>query len=114
MIALIYVKLNEVAKYLSWPFWALESVMILSCIIVVVSFIQNFIFYEKKSAKGEHIDIPIAFRWFQLQYFGPFLIIMLADWLQGTNMYTLYSVSNIQPNFRLDFHLLYILDMFLF
>eukprot|EP00597_Dinobryon_sp_UTEXLB2267_P001631 CAMPEP_0170080960 /NCGR_PEP_ID=MMETSP0019_2-20121128/16952_1 /TAXON_ID=98059 /ORGANISM="Dinobryon sp., Strain UTEXLB2267" /LENGTH=415 /DNA_ID=CAMNT_0010295161 /DNA_START=193 /DNA_END=1440 /DNA_ORIENTATION=- len=32
-----------------------------------------------------------SFRLFQVQYLTVYLIIMLADWLQGTNMYTLYS-----------------------
>ncbi|KAJ1419018.1 hypothetical protein B484DRAFT_333619 [Ochromonadaceae sp. CCMP2298] len=31
------------------------------------------------------------FRMFQAQYLSVYLTIMLADWLQGTNMYTLYS-----------------------
>lgn len=31
------------------------------------------------------------FRKFQVSYLTVFLITMLADWLQGTNMYTLYS-----------------------
>ena len=33
----------------------------------------------------------IDFRIFQLQYLSVYLIVMLPDWLQGTNMYTLYS-----------------------
>lgn len=32
------------------------------------------------------------FRRFQAHYLAAFLVVMLADWLQGTNMYTLYSV----------------------
>jgi hypothetical protein len=36
-----------------------------------------------------------AFRLFQVQYLTVYLIIMCADWLQGTNMYTLYAVSDI-------------------
>jgi MFS transporter, MFS domain-containing protein family, molybdate-anion transporter len=37
---------------------------------------------EKKLAK---------FRLFQIQYLSVYFIVMLADWLQGTNMYTLYA-----------------------
>jgi MFS family permease len=33
----------------------------------------------------------LSFRLFQTQYLTVYLTIMLADWLQGTNMYTLYS-----------------------
>ena len=32
-----------------------------------------------------------AFKAFQLQYLAVYLLIMLADWLQGTHMYTLYT-----------------------
>ncbi|CAD7933645.1 unnamed protein product [Amoebophrya sp. A120] len=32
-----------------------------------------------------------SFRTFQLKYLSVYLTIMLADWLQGTNMYTLYE-----------------------
>jgi len=31
------------------------------------------------------------FKWFQAQYLAAYLLIMLADWLQGTHMYTLYT-----------------------
>ena len=36
-----------------------------------------------------------AFRMFQTKYLAVYLITMLADWLQGTNMYTLYSSYNM-------------------
>ena len=88
-----YEKLNELAKYLSWPIWALETIIVLLAIIVVVSLAQNLFFYEKTTSKGDKVKIPKGFRLFQLSYLSPFLVIMLADWLQGTNMYTLYSVS---------------------
>jgi hypothetical protein len=37
-------------------------------------------------------DRAREFRRFQAHYLTAFLVVMLADWLQGTNMYTLYSV----------------------
>jgi hypothetical protein len=40
---------------------------------------------------GEHSVQRKEFRRFQISYLTVFLITMLADWLQGTNMYTLYS-----------------------
>ena len=40
---------------------------------------------------GEHSAQRKEFRRFQISYLTVFLITMLADWLQGTNMYTLYS-----------------------
>ena len=47
----------------------------------------------RKSGSGtaaERKEQRSAFRKFQLQYLAVYLITMLADWLQGTNMYTLY------------------------
>ena len=91
MIFQAQVFISQLATRLSWPIWALESIMVLLVIITIVGFLQNFVFYEKKSSKGDHVAIPKGFRMFQLTYLTPFLVIMLADWLQGTNMYTLYS-----------------------
>jgi MFS family permease len=47
----------------------------------------------KDTTKGptQQPKYTTEFRLFQLQYLGVYLTIMLADWLQGTNMYTLYS-----------------------
>lgn len=44
-----------------------------------------------KSEKTVAVKTLKSFRLFQVQYLTVYLIIMLADWLQGTNMYTLYS-----------------------
>ena len=43
---------------------------------------------ERKAANS---DQRRSFRRFQVSYLLVYLITMLADWLQGTNMYTLYS-----------------------
>lgn len=51
--------------------------------------------------KGNRIKPSTEFRWFQLQYLSVYLTLMLADWLQGTNMYTLYSSYGV--NVRLLF-----------
>ena len=40
------------------------------------------------------------FNAFQREYLAVYFVIMLADWLQGTNMYTLYLIWR---QFRLDF-----------
>jgi hypothetical protein len=45
--------------------------------------------------KGDKDYNVVEFRWFQAQYLVVYLVIMLADWLQGTNMYTLYHVSGL-------------------
>ena len=40
------------------------------------------------------------FHSFQRSYLGVFVVVMLADWLQGTHMYTLYDVRMLQPSNR--------------
>ncbi|KAJ8612095.1 hypothetical protein CTAYLR_002422 [Chrysophaeum taylorii] len=45
---------------------------------------------NKTSSKVEGSKVR-EFRAFQLEYLLVYLTVMLADWLQGTNMYTLYS-----------------------
>lgn len=45
----------------------------------------------KELSKEEKALQKSAFRRFQLSYLTVYLITMLADWLQGTNMYTLYA-----------------------
>ena len=46
---------------------------------------------EKKSDSETSMSQRRAFHGLQRDYLVVYLIIMLADWLQGTNMYTLYS-----------------------
>jgi hypothetical protein len=45
----------------------------------------------KSMSKEDKIAQKDSFRRFQFSYLTVYLITMLADWLQGTNMYTLYS-----------------------
>ena len=45
----------------------------------------------KSEVHGVADHTMMSFRFFQAQYLTVYLTIMLADWLQGTNMYTLYS-----------------------
>lgn len=47
---------------------------------------------NKAVPSGEKLG---AFRKFQRQYLVVYIIIMLADWLQGTNMYTLYKSYDV-------------------
>ena len=43
------------------------------------------------STLSSSAEEPADFRAFQRNYLFVYLIIMLADWLQGTNMFTLYQ-----------------------
>lgn len=96
-----YLELEQsVSSKVGWPDWALRCVAVLSLLIVSVQLLEILVTNtrqekSKKSteekAKGKVAAPTTAYRLFQLQYLSVYLIIMLADWLQGTNMYTLYS-----------------------
>jgi hypothetical protein len=83
---------SALIEKLSWPAWALRTVELLFAILVLL-FVIEFLFLSSPNGveKLGTQKISAAFRWFQLQYISVYLIIMLADWLQGTNMYTLYA-----------------------
>jgi MFS family permease len=49
-----------------------------------------------KDDKDDDEKRPAAFKSFQRQWLAVYLVTMLADWLQGTHMYTLYTSYN-QP-----------------
>ena len=78
----------------SWPEWALRSLATLISIVLVL-FIGEFLVNRPTKDDKQKIQVnqtaSLPFRWFQLQYLTVYLITMLADWLQGTNMYTLYA-----------------------
>ena len=94
-------------EWLSWPTWAMRTVEVLSLLIGVLSLLQ-FLMATKQSKSslttGESATAQTssAFRLFQVQYLTVYLIIMCADWLQGTNMYTLYAVSHSICAFTCD------------
>ena len=84
----------SLAEYLSWPYWALGTISLLVFLIIVIVVLQAFVFAEQErwDISGQSSKIPKGFRLFQFQYFLVYFVTMLADWLQGTNMYTLYAV----------------------
>lgn len=76
-----------------WPLWAVRSFLALASVTVCFAVLQKTVSKggddkDKNSVIGERVP---KFRSFQRQYLCVYYIIMLADWLQGTNMYTLYS-----------------------
>ena len=85
----------ELVAALGWPEWSLRTIEVLSLAVITVSLVQYTSDYttsnSTKLSKGDVVKPSTEFRWFQLQYLSVYLILMLADWLQGTNMYTLYS-----------------------
>jgi len=68
-----------------WPLWAVSSlgVLIFLCLLVQCSVVSE------TSTSGRP-QKTAAFKSFQNNYLFVYLVIFLADWLQGTNMYTLY------------------------
>jgi hypothetical protein len=90
---------NGLIEWLGWPSWALRTIATLTILVSLTGMFQSLVESPSTTENGangaQHKQITWEFRLFQLQYLTVFLIIMLADWLQGTNMYTLYSVSEI-------------------
>lgn len=50
---------------------------------------------SSKTAAAERHQLHVSFDSFRRQYLLVYLIIMLADWMQGTHMYTLYLSYNV-------------------
>jgi MFS family permease len=92
MLSVWFALEERIVDSLGWPSWALRTAGVLCCVLLIVSLPQMLGFAR---AGGEKVELSgerkREFRLFQSQYLTVFLIIMLADWLQGTNMYTLYS-----------------------
>ena len=100
MIALLSSFESYFLTTFKWPSWALRVVGALSSLITIIGVIQLLIYYLNFNSNKIGDDAiqnkrmnkySIDFRIFQLQYLSVYLIVMLPDWLQGTNMYTLYS-----------------------
>jgi MFS family permease len=83
-----------------WPPYATRTFAALAIMVVTVGLLSGQFSAEQVVAspkKGDSKKVKDAralrgkFRQFQVTYLTVYLITMLADWLQGTNMYTLYS-----------------------
>lgn len=77
-----------------WPAWALNTFIGLATFTVAVWLVQRHRDKEKHEHEVDskpHGEQEPAFRAFQREYLTVYAIIMLADWFQGTNMYTLYA-----------------------
>ncbi|CAE8694307.1 unnamed protein product [Polarella glacialis] len=82
-----------------WPAWAIRTFLVLVGITTLVALLQR----RRAAQGGEKTDLAevpsgkrlTEFRSFQRQYLVVYTIIMAADWLQGTNMYTLYQSYDV-------------------
>ena len=83
-----------------WPEVYLRVALTLIIAILVIVLVQKVFDSSTKNGSSSNtndnnIKIKKGFRFFQFQYLSVYLIIMLADWLQGTNMYTLYKSYDV-------------------
>lgn len=95
----------SIIEQYGWPSWALRLLASLSVLVLITAGLDQMITFHQSTKQNDSknndkkVEIPVSFRIFQFQYLSVYLITMVADWLQGTNMYTLYSVSSIFCNF---------------
>ncbi|GFH60603.1 DUF791-domain-containing protein [Chaetoceros tenuissimus] len=90
-----------------WPEWATELLITMSGLLVVTYLISKLVTppdeeeEEAKDAKSkmkiheQHEKLHGEYNVFRRKYLTVYLIIMLADWMQGTHMYTLYLSYNV-------------------
>ena len=105
----------QISLLFAWPQWITRTILALCGAIGIVGLFQLDQLRQLNNAlstAGASQEVTWKFRKFQLSYLVVYLTIMLADWLQGTNMYTLYSVSNLMELSRyLVLRCLVIIDM---
>lgn len=80
-----------------WPEWAMKLLTLMAVLLVVVLVTTSLISSTTKGTSGNNgVDkqttekLEGEFNAFKRQYLTVYMIIMLADWMQGTHMYTLY------------------------
>jgi len=83
-----------------WPEWALNLLAVMTIILVIVmgltAMTPSSSDDEKEKSNGtddtekSSQELESEFSSFRRQYLGVYMVIMLADWMQGTHMYTLY------------------------
>lgn len=86
-----------------WPEWALDILLSMAGLLLITSVLSLFYTPEDEkadssssSAKGsKEKDLHKEFDRFRHKYIIVYLVIMLADWMQGTHMYTLYLSYNV-------------------
>lgn len=85
---------QNIVNSLGWPPWALRTIEVLSVFVLFLASIEYGIGVVSSTGKvtsPQDSKRNTSFHLFQLQYLSVYFTVMLADWLQGTNMYTLYS-----------------------
>eukprot|EP00970_Alexandrium_tamarense_P005622 scaffold931_cov200-Alexandrium_tamarense.AAC.10 len=89
-----------------WPSWALNLLLGMSAALTTTLLVNYFYTPDDatesaeetkllKSAHKTHEALHEEFNKFRWSYLSVYLVIMLADWMQGTHMYTLYLSYNV-------------------
>jgi len=86
-----------------WPEWALDVLLVMTLLLVVISIATQFFYTQddattegRKTQSDDNDDsLKKEFEGFRRKYITVYLVIMLADWMQGTHMYTLYLSYNV-------------------
>mmetsp|Transcript_22092 Transcript_22092/g.50490 ORF Transcript_22092/g.50490 Transcript_22092/m.50490 type:complete len:265 (+) Transcript_22092:167-961(+) len=79
-----------------WPDWAMRLMLSAGGVLLLAtaaSFVHDRMSLPKSAASaaaGDDLALRSKFLRFKRQYLLVYLVIMLADWMQGTHMYTLY------------------------
>lgn len=90
-----------------WPKWAVEVLLVMTVLLITTVLLSSLLQTDDatvardSSATENPNDIKQRseqrkhFEKFRKQYIAVYLVIMLADWMQGTHMYTLYLSYNV-------------------
>jgi len=89
-----------------WPQWAISLLLAMSAALAATLAVNHFYTAsnDKESAEEQkilskshktHESLLAEFNTFRWSYLSVYLVIMLADWMQGTHMYTLYLSYNV-------------------
>jgi len=70
-----------------WAVYSFASLSAVACVLMILRSATAASTVDKARDSSSHAD----FAAFQTSYFRVYVLVMLADWLQGTHMYTLYS-----------------------
>jgi len=99
----------------AWPKWALDILLTMSVFLVITTIVTQVLYkpqddteekpssskkgtkaYEEEKTKAaDGVVLKKEFDGFRRKYIMVYLVIMLADWMQGTHMYTLYLSYNV-------------------
>lgn len=83
-----------------WPEWALDVLLTMTALLTVTTVITQYLYTSDDDSAGKSEgstddDLKTKFDSFRRKYIMVYLVIMLADWMQGTHMYTLYLSYNV-------------------